>query len=119
MSKEPPVGTVSELPRLPPRAGDSHKGTFGRVLVLAGSRGMSGAATLTGTAALRGGAGLVRVATAQGVCAAVASYEPSYLTWPLPEDGEGTIGSAALPELVELAQDNDVLAVGPGLGQSR
>jgi ADP-dependent NAD(P)H-hydrate dehydratase len=118
MSKEPSVRTVSELPRLAARAPDSHKGTFGRVLVLAGSRGMSGAAALTGTAALRGGAGLVRVATAQGVSAAVAGHEPSYLTWPLPEDADGMIGTAALPELLELAQANDVLAVGPGLGQS-
>ena len=52
---------ISELPQLPPRPEDSHKGTFGRVLVVGGSRGMSGAVCLAGLGALRGGAGLVTV----------------------------------------------------------
>ena len=50
---------VTTVPSLPPRAPESHKGDFGRVLLVAGSRGMSGAAVLCGSAALRGGAGLV------------------------------------------------------------
>jgi NAD(P)H-hydrate epimerase len=58
------------------------------------------------------------VATPQGVCAAVAAYEPSYLTHPLPEDSEGRMTAAALPELLDLVKANDVLALGPGLGQS-
>src|SRR5262245_22727842 len=109
---------IDQLPLLPPRSADSHKGDFGRVLVVAGSRGMSGAACLAGLGALRGGAGLVRVATPQGVCTAVASYEPSYLTYPLPEDNDRRITSAAMPELLDLVQANDVLALGPGMGQS-
>jgi len=109
---------VDQLPSLPPRAADSHKGDFGRVLIVAGSRGMSGAACLAGVAALRGGAGLVRVATPQGVCSAVAAYEPSYLTYPLPEDHDGRLAAAALPELLDLAKANDVVAIGPGIGQS-
>ena len=56
---------VREVPRLPPRPVEGHKGTFGRVLVVAGSIGMTGAAALVGRAALRAGAGLVRVATAK------------------------------------------------------
>jgi NAD(P)H-hydrate epimerase len=109
---------VDELPSLPLRAADSHKGDYGRVLIIAGSRGMSGAACLAGVAALRGGAGLVRVATPQGVCSAVGGYEPSYLTYPLPEDHDGRLAAAALPELLDLAKANDVVAIGPGLGQS-
>jgi len=90
---------IEQLPALPPRASDSHKGDYGRVLIVAGSRGMSGAACLAGVAALRGGAGLVRVATPQGVCSAVAAYEPSYLTCPLPEDHDGRLAAAARVEV--------------------
>jgi NAD(P)H-hydrate epimerase len=79
---------------------------------------MAGAACLAGAGALRGGAGLVRVAIPQGVSTAVAAYEPSYLTYPLPEDTEGRLTAAALPELIELVKSNDVVAIGPGLGQS-
>jgi NAD(P)H-hydrate epimerase len=109
---------VEQIPLLPRRQADSHKGDFGRVLIVAGSRGMSGAASLSGLGALRGGAGLVRVATPQEVSTAVAAYEPSYLTYPLPEDSDGRITAAALPELLELIKTNDVLALGPGIGQS-
>jgi NAD(P)H-hydrate epimerase len=115
-SSDPRV--VEQIPSLPPRPADSHKGDYGRVLIIAGSRGMSGAACLAGVAALRGGAGLVRVAAPQGVCSAVAAFEPSYLTFPLPEDHDGRLAAAALPELLDLAKANDVVAIGPGLGQS-
>ncbi len=108
---------VMEPPSLPARAADSHKGDYGRVLIVAGSRGMAGAACLAGVAALRGGAGLVRVATAEGVCGIVAAYEPSYLTWPLTEDKDGRIAAKALAEITDLAQSTNVLAIGPGLGQ--
>ena len=57
---------------LPPRPADAHKGTFGHVLVVAGSRGMSGAAVLCGTAALRGGAGTVTIATPEEIQPTVA-----------------------------------------------
>lgn len=117
-SERPPI-TVDRVPTLPARRPESHKGNFGRVLIVAGSRGMSGAACLAGVAALRGGAGLVRVATPQGVIASVAAYEPSYLTYALPEDSEGRLAAAATPELIDLVKANDVVALGPGLGQSR
>jgi NAD(P)H-hydrate epimerase len=109
---------VTAVPRLPPRAPDSHKGTYGRVLIVAGSRGMSGAAILAGLGALRGGAGLVQVATAGEVQPVVASYNPCYLTTGLPQDDDGVIaGTAGSQILAELAK-SDVLAIGPGLGQS-
>jgi len=65
---------VTTLPALAPRAADSNKGSYGRVLVVAGSRGMTGAAVLCGSAALRGGAGLVRVAVPASVLPIVAQY---------------------------------------------
>ena len=76
---------------MPPRPADSHKGRFGTVLVIAGSRGMAGAAALCGASALRSGAGLVRVATPAEVQPTVASFEPCYMTYPLPDDDEGMI----------------------------
>src|SRR5262249_23462503 len=95
---------VSQLPRLAPRAADSNKGSFGRVLVVAGSRGMSGAAILCGSAALRGGAGLVRVAVPAEILPIVAGNNPCYLTAPLPQDSEGQLDRQAEAELLALLQ---------------
>ncbi len=115
---EPPVETVTTVPRLAARAPDSNKGDFGKVLVVAGSRGMSGAAVLSGSAALRGGAGLVRVAVPQDILPLVAAGNPCYITAPQPGDEEGRLAEAALNPLVTLAGEHTVLAVGPGLGRS-
>jgi ADP-dependent NAD(P)H-hydrate dehydratase len=104
--------------RLAPRAPDSHKGTYGRVLVIAGCRGMSGAAVLAGSAALRGGAGLVQVAVPGEVQPIVAAGNPCYMTVGLPQDLRGRFAAAAIDELVELCEWADVVAVGPGLGQA-
>ncbi|WP_010585858.1 NAD(P)H-hydrate dehydratase [Schlesneria paludicola] len=118
MAEIPKIQLVSSLPQAPKRADDAHKGDCGRALIFAGSRGMSGAACLSGTAALRGGAGLVTVAVPVGIVPIVASYEPSYLTLGLPEDIHGrTHQSAHEPLLAALAQKS-AAAVGPGLGQS-
>jgi NAD(P)H-hydrate epimerase len=108
---------VTELPHLAPRSADANKGNFGRVLVVAGSRGMSGAAALCATAALRGGAGLVRVALPEGILPLVAPINPCYMTAPLPQDAEGRL-AAAHEELVALVRWGTVAALGPGLGQS-
>jgi ADP-dependent NAD(P)H-hydrate dehydratase len=109
---------VRDVPKLPPRPVEGHKGTFGRVLVVAGSIGMTGAAALVGRAALRAGAGLVRVATAKSALPIVASIEPSYTTLPLPEDAAGRISSKAINAILNAAEENDAVAIGPGLGQS-
>ena len=111
------VVEVGELPRLPPRARDAHKGTFGTVQVVAGSRGMAGAAVLTGRGALRGGAGLVRVACPLVVQDVVAAGHPCYMTFGIRQHTDGTFGEGAAAELVEVARAADVMAVGPGLGQ--
>jgi NAD(P)H-hydrate epimerase len=108
---------VTQLPSLAPRPADSNKGHFGRVLVIAGSRGMAGAAVLCGSAALRGGAGLVRVAVPQEILPIVAAGNPCYMTAALPQDESGRLAGNAEAELLALAQANDVVALGPGLGQ--
>ncbi|MCI0638877.1 MAG: NAD(P)H-hydrate dehydratase [Gemmataceae bacterium] len=109
---------ITTLPVLPPRSPESNKGSFGRVLVVAGSRGMSGAAVLAASAALRAGAGLVRVAIPFEVWPAVAIGNPCYTTLPLTHDKEGKLSRAASPELVRAAAASDVVALGPGLGRS-
>jgi ADP-dependent NAD(P)H-hydrate dehydratase len=115
----PPVPQiVTEIPRLAPRAGDANKGTFGRALLVAGSRGMSGAAILCGSGALRAGAGLVRVATPAGIQPLVAAGSPCYMTAPLPEDAEGRLAPSASAELTALAGAATAVAMGPGLGRS-
>lgn len=114
----PPLLVVTDVPHLAPRHLDANKGTFGRVLIVAGSRGMSGAAVLCAGAALRGGAGLVRLAVPDGILPIVATANPCYTTAPLPQDAHGRLSSAALPELLELVRGNTVATLGPGLGQS-
>ena len=109
---------VREVPKLDPRPVDGHKGTFGRVYIVAGSLGMTGAAALVGRAALRAGAGLVRVATAKSALPIVAAIEPSYTTQPLAEDTAGRISAKAINAILDAARENDVVATGPGLGQS-
>ncbi|MEQ8838769.1 MAG: ADP/ATP-dependent (S)-NAD(P)H-hydrate dehydratase, partial [Lacipirellulaceae bacterium] len=108
--------TEQPLPQLPERDTDSHKGDYGRVLVIAGSRGMAGAAGLTGMAALRSGAGLVTVATPVGVQDTVASYSPCYTTIPLLEDEYGIVDLGNVIELSSVRNQYDAWAIGPGLG---
>jgi NAD(P)H-hydrate epimerase len=113
-----PSTPPASLPRLPARSAESHKGDFGRTLLVGGSRGMSGAIVLAGMAALRSGAGLVQLAVPETILPIVAGYEPSYMTAPLPFDPEGRIDGAALTALEELASKATAVGVGPGLGQS-
>jgi NAD(P)H-hydrate epimerase len=112
------VETVTALPTLPPRPADSNKGTFGRVLVVAGSRGMSGAAILSASAALRAGAGLVYLAVPQGIQPIVAAGNPCYLTVGLPDDLNGLLTGEAEAVLHSTAVGMSVVALGPGLGRS-
>ena len=109
--------TAIDLPRLPRRAADAHKGDFGRVLVLAGSRGMAGAAALAGEAALRAGAGLVTVASPQSLYPILAVKLTCCTTCPLPETSSGTFSERAAGAILELAKAFDVVALGPGLGR--
>ena len=101
---------------IPVRPSDAHKGHFGHVLVVAGSTGKSGAAALAGRAALRSGAGLVTVAAPESVINIVAAASPECMTLPLPCTDDGTLSATALEPL--LGFECDVLAAGPGLGNS-
>jgi ADP-dependent NAD(P)H-hydrate dehydratase / NAD(P)H-hydrate epimerase len=101
-----------------PREAGSHKGAFGHVLVVGGSRGKTGAAAMAGMAALRAGAGLVTVASAEFALPVIASHAAELMTEPLPENEAGGISLCAIESgrLAALAADKDVVAVGPGLG---
>jgi NAD(P)H-hydrate epimerase len=118
MSEAKPFERISTPPTPPVRTKEMHKGDCGRVLVIAGSRGMSGAACLASVAALRGGAGLVTAAIPEGIQSIVAGFEPSYLTVGLPEDELGRIKSTAHKQLTGLLASQNAVAIGPGLGQS-
>ncbi|MEA2631216.1 MAG: ADP-dependent NAD(P)H-hydrate dehydratase [Chloroflexota bacterium] len=110
---------IDSLPTLPKRPPDSHKGMYGTVLAIAGGRGMAGAAALVGASALRSGAGLVRVASPAEVQPTVASFEPSYMTYPLENDDDGLVRfQPNLTTIGRLLERVSVLAIGPGLGQS-
>ena len=99
-----------------PRAADSHKGDYGRLLVIGGSPGKAGAAVLTGLAALKAGAGLVTVATPAGCQPTVAAAAPELMTLALMEDEEGFVAESAVEQVLDV--DADVIAVGPGLGRT-
>ena len=109
---------IETIPKLKPRAVDGHKGDYGKVCIIAGSVGMSGAAALAGRAALRAGAGLVRIATPKSVLPIVATIEPSFTTIALPEDGSGRISAKAIHAVLEAVGQNDAVAFGPGIGTS-
>ena len=100
-----------------PRAADSHKGDFGRVTVIAGSRGKTGAAHLAAMGALRSGAGLVTVATPASCLPIVASMAPEFMTEPLPETGEGSVAAAALDRRARPRRRTSMVC-GPGLGRT-
>ena len=107
-----------DLPRLPPRRRESSKYDYGRSVVVAGSRGMAGAAALASMAALRSGAGLVEAVVPESIQATVAGFDPCVMTCGLPEDEAGRFAAAALPQLKAGVASADVVAVGPGLGRS-
>lgn len=102
---------------LPERDDNAHKGDFGHVLVVAGSRGMTGAAALAARAALRSGAGLVTVALPTSQQPIVAAQLPEALTLPLPETPAGTLAADAAGriQLAHRERGYTVLALGPGL----
>lgn len=96
----------------------SHKGDYGRILIVAGSRGMSGAAVLTAMAALRSGAGLVTLAVPESIYAVTAKAHPEVMTIPFAASSSGSIDFKAYKKIAELAAKQDVLALGPGLSRN-
>jgi len=106
-------GLVSKL--IPKREPNSNKGTYGKVLVVAGSRGMTGAACLTGSAALRAGAGLVYMAAPLSLLPIYACSLVEALTIPLEDGNKGYITGESIHKILMQLEKVDVAAVGPGL----
>jgi NAD(P)H-hydrate epimerase len=106
---------IAEYPRSP----DSNKGRFGHILVIGGARGKSGAPSMSATAALRAGAGLVTAAVAESILPTVAALTPELMTMPLLEGKNGEITGRNLDaeRLDPVLEKKTVIAIGPGLGQ--
>jgi len=111
MELEPPVLTrlvdADIAVALPARRSDSHKGSYGRVLLIGGGPGMSGAIQLSGMACLRVGAGLVSIATRPEHTVAIAAAQPELMCH----------GVSGPPQLEALLEQSEVVAIGPGLGR--
>jgi NAD(P)H-hydrate epimerase len=108
--------TNEALIKLAPREAEGHKGTYGRVMIVGGSRGKAGAAALAGMAALRGGAGLVTVVVPRSVQDTVAGFEPALMTVGLGEADSDFLRQQFVGEICELAANQTCLALGPGMG---
>lgn len=104
--------------RLAPRPDDGHKGTFGRVVVVAGARGYTGAPQLAALAAARGGAGLVTLCVADGIYPIVAGRMLEVMPSSLPDGGTGTLTSDGLDALHEHVEGASAVVIGPGLGRA-
>ena len=101
---------------LPPRRERAHKGDFGRVLIVAGSIDYPGAALLTALGAMRTGAGVVRVATAESVAARLAAAVPEITWMALDEEAPGLISPGGWRRVTTAAAEYDAVVIGPGLG---
>jgi hydroxyethylthiazole kinase-like uncharacterized protein yjeF len=99
------------MKRLPKRKPDTHKGDYGRVLIVAGSRGMAGAAVLAGEAAYRAGAGLVYYCCPASLADALAIKQTCGVVWPFDE-------RTAVAQILEYSLKCDVAVIGPGLSQA-
>lgn len=102
---------------LPTRDDRAHKGDFGRILLLCGSRGYTGAAALAAMGALRTGAGLVYLAVPESIYAIEAAKLLEPIVLPMP-DADGMLSSAAITQIAEVLPRMDAVLIGPGLGQS-
>ena len=101
----------------PPRRPDTHKGDYGRVLILAGAEGFTGAPVLAARAALRTGAGLIFVGVPRAVYPIVAAKLDAPMVFPLPDE-DGKLSMEALPAILQRLQTADACLLGPGLGRS-
>lgn len=102
---------------LPPRPKDAHKKSHGRVLIVAGSKGMTGAAVLCAKACMRAGSGYVTLAFPESLKEIFHQITPEVLTLALPATSNGSIGYQALKIILEKETDFDVLVLGPGISR--
>ena len=103
---------------LPRRKPDSHKGNYGRCLIIAGSLGYTGAPALCARAASRMGAGLVFLGVPESIYSIMAAKLDEEMPFPLPDDGHGRLAANAGGEILRRAEECDVCLIGPGLGRS-
>ena len=103
---------------LPDRDPFAHKGKFGKILLLCGSEGFTGAAALAAMGALRSGAGLVFLGVPRSIYTIAAVKLTEAIVFPLPDEG-GKLSREALPEILERLPKMDAVLLGPGLGQSQ
>ena len=108
---------VKKLPELTPRKKNTHKGSYGRVLVFAGSPGMTGAAYLCSKAALRSGSGIVTLGIPESLNPVMETKLTCVMTYPLPETEASTLSNNGRKEILKLCESHDVVALGPGLSQ--
>ena len=111
------IGEAMVRPFLRPRKPESHKGTYGHVLVVGGSQGMTGAAIMTAGTSLRSGAGLVTAALPESILPVAEGAMVEVMTRALPETGQATIALEALPTIENLMGTASVCAIGPGMSQ--
>jgi len=111
MTLDPPL-------RLPLRQSATHKGNFGRPILVGGSRGMSGSIALSAIAALRVGAGLVTAVIPDRCLETVASFNPCIMTYPLSDDAKGRFALDAATEFKAVASAASAIGCGPGMTTS-
>jgi len=112
-----PPGALPDGFRLPARPRDAHKGTFGTVVVLAGSQGFTGAAYLASMGAARSGAGIVRLLVAHSIYPILAEKCTEVIVGPVPEISPGVVGHASLSGILRGFAGADAGVIGPGLGR--
>ncbi|MEN6371547.1 MAG: NAD(P)H-hydrate dehydratase [Armatimonadota bacterium] len=104
--------------RLPERPDDANKGTFGRVAIIAGSAGMTGAAAMAGMAAVRIGAGLVTLGVPESLNDILEVKVTEVMTLPMPETKDRSFSLSAVDKALELIKKCDAVAIGPGIGRN-
>lgn len=103
----------------PERAEDVNKGTVGKVVVVGGSVGLTGALYMAGLSALRSGCGLVTLAFSQSLYNIIACKSTELISKPLPENSNKALGAKAEEDIIRLCETHDALALGPGLGRDK
>ena len=116
---DPQLLPAPEAVVLPARPKDAHKGTFGTVVVIAGSLGLTGAAFLASTAAARSGAGLVKLLVGESIYPILAAKVTEVMATPVPEVAPGAIGHAAHDSVLRHLAGAEAAVLGPGLGRDR